>query len=301
VRFHAITMTFQSADLIAQSIRHTLSWADALYICDTGSTDGTWDIIQQEAAQDCRIYATRWKPIVFHEGVRSIIFEQNRHRAEKGDWFAKVDEDEFFDVPPPVFIRTYCEPHETAIWEQCLEFRLTMDDIARIESTTLAAERRRPLVERLRHYIPLRYYEPRMFRYRPSMTWVPNHAFPYNAGYAARRRIPMRHYPHRDPAQLQERIDWRQRLLKMLPLGTYPHWKAETWREFVLPTGAPSLLYWRLGEPLPHHNEDHCHLAPPLKRAAMRIAHGFLLPLLDAHRPAYPSDYHPQFTELADA
>ena len=299
MRFHAITMTFQSADIIAQSIRHALSWADALYICDTGSTDGTWDIIQQEATRDSRVFATRWKPIVFHEGVRSLIFEQYRHRAEEGDWFAKVDEDEFFHVSPPDFIRTSCEAHETSIWAQCLEFRLTTNDVARLEEVgTLEAERTRPLVERIRNYIPLRYYEPRMFRYRRSMTWLPDCAFPFNAGYVARRRIPMRHYPHRDPLQLQQRIDWRQRLLQLLPPGTYPHWKGQTWRDFVLPSETAELLYWKPGEHLPHHNEDESHLARPMKRLAMRLAHSLLLPVLDAKRPAYPSDYHPQLVDI---
>jgi hypothetical protein len=302
MRFHAITMTFQSADIVAQSIHHTLSWADALYICDTGSTDGTWEIIQQEAARDSRIMASRWKPIVFHEGVRSLIFEQYRKYAEEGDWFAKADEDEFYHVPPPEFIRTACAPHESSVWGQCLEFRLTTADVARLEgSGAIEADRARPLAERLRHYVPLRYCEPRMFRYRRSMTWLPDCAFPFNAGYTARRRIPMRHYPHRDPLQLQQRIDWRQRLLELLPPGTYAHWKAQSWQDFVLPADSPELCYWKPGEPLPHHNEDASHLAPPVKRLGMRLAHRFLLPILDASRPAYPSDYHPQLVEIPNA
>jgi hypothetical protein len=65
----------------------------ALYVCDTGSTDGTLDVIQNEPKRDSRIIATPWKPIVFHQGARAVIFEK-WHCAEAGDWFAKVDEDE---------------------------------------------------------------------------------------------------------------------------------------------------------------------------------------------------------------
>jgi len=95
MKFHGILMTRDAADLIEQSLRHALTWADFLYVCDTGSNDGTWDLIQAAAARDARIFATRWDKIVFHEGVRAVIVPQYRKMAKDGDWFARVDRGDY--------------------------------------------------------------------------------------------------------------------------------------------------------------------------------------------------------------
>ncbi len=293
MKFHAILMTRDAIDVIDQSLAYASSWADFVYVYDTGSTDGTWETVLQFADRDNRVVPFRHEAIVFWEGIRSVVFNHFRNRARDGDWFVKVDEDEFYHIPPPEFVRHYLRPHETCVYGQTYEFRLTVEEAARYRhQRNINADRKRPIDERRRYYQPLEYSEHRLFRYRESMVWTPDNSFPYNAGYVARRRIPIRHYPHRDPEQLAQRLRLRRMLLRFLPTGSYPHWHAGTWRDFLIDSADPSLKYWQPGESLPLI-DLHSHLAPALKRAAQRIAHGALLPILDRLRKPFPPDFQP--------
>ena len=65
-----------------------------------------------------------------------------------------------------------------------------------------------------------------MFRYRRHISWNAPGAFPRNAGYVARERISIRHYPHRDPEQMERRHRLRAGMLK-LNGGPFAHWKLE--------------------------------------------------------------------------
>jgi glycosyltransferase involved in cell wall biosynthesis len=49
--------------VIAQCLDHLLGWIDGLYILDLGSTDNTWDIVQDYAARDKRIVPFEHRPI----------------------------------------------------------------------------------------------------------------------------------------------------------------------------------------------------------------------------------------------
>ena len=70
-------------------------------------------------------------------------------------------------------------------------------------------------------------------------------------------------------------------------------WSLDDWRTFVVPDGHPDLQYWRPGSPLPEFRFTN-HLAPLHIRAAQRIAHALLLPVLDRLRPRYPEGACPQ-------
>ena len=43
-RFHALLPVRDEADIIGQSLRHMLTWVDAIYVFDNGSVDDTWEI-----------------------------------------------------------------------------------------------------------------------------------------------------------------------------------------------------------------------------------------------------------------
>src|SRR5260370_24777861 len=114
MKFHAILMTRDAIDVIDQSLAYASSWADFVYVYDTGSTDGTWETVLQFADRDNRVVPFRHEAIVFWEGIRSVVFNHFRNRARDGDWFVKVDEAEFYYIPPPVSSRHYWRPHETS-------------------------------------------------------------------------------------------------------------------------------------------------------------------------------------------
>src|SRR6185369_8833802 len=92
------------ADIIGQCLRHLLSWADAVYVVDTGSLDETWEIVRQFSVEDKRVFPLKNDNLFFSEKLlRGWMFHQARQRMRPGDWFLRVDADEFHHVPPPDF------------------------------------------------------------------------------------------------------------------------------------------------------------------------------------------------------
>lgn len=299
--FHCLLPVRDEADIIGQSLRHLLAWADAVYVFDTGSADETWEIVQDFAAKDRRVIPLKKDPVYFSENrLRGWMFHQARTRMRTGDWFLRVDADEFHHIAPPEFVRTRLRSHETIAWHQYYDFRLTASEAAAWEAgRETLADRTRPIEQRRQWFTPSVYSEPRLCRYRETMQWPITHSFPCNAGFVARERLPIRHYPHRDPVQLERRC-----LLRAIMMAdeqnrahwTQPelhHWSEREWRKFITPDDLPGLQHWQPGTPLPEFDFT-SHLASPPKRAAQWLAHTLCLPVLDRLRPRWPGTAYPQ-------
>ena len=317
MRCHGLMLVRDEADILPESIPHYLSWIDGLFVMDLGSTDGTWDLLRDFASRDSRLVLHSTRDLVFHEGLRAILFDYYRNRFSAGDWIVKADADEFYDVPPPLFVQKYLRPRDTCIYVQWFYFRLTNLEIEAIEQNgvTPAQERSRPIAERRRFYKMPTHGEPRMFRYRPSMRWPARHAFPFNAGYVAPARIPVRHYPHRDPWQMAARYRLRSAMSTVLAGG--PHWRLDDWRRDVLVVDERTrvsreqntagvglaavdahtddeLRYWSKGERLAETGFSITHLSAPWRRLLQRAIHAGPLPWLDRLRSTYDRDYQPR-------
>lgn len=309
MRFHGLMLLRDEEDIIAQNLDHLLTWIDSLYVLDLGSTDRTWEIVNDYARRDPRIVPYLRRPIIYNDNLRSMLFDHFRDRFSTGDWVMKIDADEFYHLPPPQFVRERVRTGETAVYLLWYYFRLTKAEVEAYESGAVseAEDRKRPIAERRRFYQMARYSEPRLFRYRRSMQWPETTSFPYNAGFVARERIPIRHYPHRDVSQMIRRYELRSTMMK-LQANAGGHWKLADWRADVFDPAAVidasqgvatmsgldtvTLHEWRPGEPLPeHHPTD--HLPPAKIRLQQRLVHPLLLPLLDRRRRKYDKSYQP--------
>ena len=289
------------ADIIGQSLACMLQWADMIHVFDTGSTDATWEIIQDLAAKEKRIVPLGSDPGFFSDTcVRGWIFQQARGQMRDGDWFLRVDADEFHLITPPEFVKTRMEKHETVAWHQYYNFQLTESEArAYEEGRVTLADRLRPIEDRRRWFIPSDDSEPRMCRYRETMRWPATISFPYNSGYVARERLPIRHYPNRDPIQMNRRC--RLRAIMMADkqnranwsYDDVHHWSEREWKKFVAPDDSPDLQYWQPGEPLPECHST-THLAGFTKRAMQRLTHAVGVSLLDRFRPGWTEGTYPQ-------
>jgi glycosyltransferase involved in cell wall biosynthesis len=298
--FVALLPVRDEADIIGQCLGHALQWADAIYVFDTGSVDDTWEIVQEFAAQDKRMIAMRKEPVYFSETrLRGYMFHCARQKMRNGDWFVRIDADEFYHIPPPEFVRRCMRRHESVAYHQYYDFRLLQSEVdawSRGEETLL--DRKRPIEERRRHYSVSKYSEPRLCRYRETMQWPPSVSFPFNAGFVARERLPIRHYPHRDPVQLERRCRLRAMVMadednrKNWAISFHP-WQEERWQKFITPDDLPGLKYWRPGTQLELVQQTN-HLRRVHIRAVQRLIHGLCLPILDRLRPAFPQDARPQ-------
>jgi glycosyltransferase involved in cell wall biosynthesis len=283
------------ADIIAQSLEHLLDWADVIYVFDTGSVDATWEIVQEFASKDRRIRPLCKDSVYFSQKlVRGWLFHHARQQMREGDWFVRVDADEFYHISPRDFVKQRMRKHETVAFHQYYNFCLLESEVRDWEAgRETLADRTRPIADRRRWYIPSVYSEPRLCRYRTTMQWPPTAVFPYNAGFLARERIPIRHYPYRDPVQLDKRCHLRA---AMMADGTRPawhHWAETEWTKFITPDSQRELKYWSPESDLQEvHNEN--HLSRPHIRMMQWLAHRFMLPMLDHARPTWPNDAFPE-------
>lgn len=315
MRFHGLMMVRDEGDIIAENLTSLLTWVDALHIYDLGSTDNTWDIVQDFAARDPRVIPFKREPTVYADSLRSVLFEHIRRRFEAGDWIVKLDADEFHEISPPDFVRNHVAAHEGIIYLQWYFFRLTTAEVGAYEAGNpgVAEDRHRSIAERRRFYKVSNYSEPRMFRYRPTMRWPAESGWPFNAGIIARERMPIRHYPHRDPLQMERRFQLRAAIMA-LGGRTGDHWRLADWRQDLVDvqtgrTVAASggrkeglagengidtgpLLFWEPGTRLPQVNLREPRLPWP-KQIAQRLVYGTVLPWIDRQRPGFDPAFQP--------
>ena len=301
MRFHCLLPVRDEADIIGQCLQQLLTWADAVYVFDTGSVDATWEIVQDFAARDARVIPLKQAPVFFSETrLRGWMFHQAREKMRTGDWFLRVDADEFHHLTPPEFVRTRLRPHETIVYHQYYNFALRASEVQAWEAGVESLQDRAQPIETRRKWYELSVYaEPRLCRYRETMQWPATVSFPYNAGYLAVARLPIRHYPHRDPVQLARRCRLRAVMLadqenqKNWSRPELHHWAEQEWRKFITPDDAPGLTLWEPGTPLPEARQLN-HLKPKHLRMVQRLVHAVGLPGLDRMREKWSESSEPQ-------
>jgi hypothetical protein len=322
--FRGLMVVRDEDDILPECLTDLLTWLDKLYVLDLGSTDRTWEIINEAALRDRRVVPSGRQPMVFHDNLRSVLFDRHRSEFARGDWIARVDADEFYHIRPDRFMGERVRRSETAVYLFWYYFRLTSAEVSAYASGTVdvMADRSRPIAERRRFYKLVSYPEPRFFRYRSGMRWPEFNNAPFNMGYAARERIPIRHYPHRDPPQMEKRYRLRSAMSR-LNASAGPHWALPDWKKDVIdlslsPSGRTEqtanqglvassghteaeLSEWTAGTELPDPHL-HNHLPAFPTRLCQRLIHPLLLPILDARRPAFSRDYRPELlSEEANA
>ena len=313
MRFHALMLVRDEDDILEQTLAHLLEWADGVYIYDLGSLDHTWDIVRAAARRDPRVHAFASRPIIFGDRLRGDLFAAYRDRFEDGDWIVRADADEFYAVPPPEFVEAL-RRDETLVQLVWYFFRMTTAEAdAYLDGACdMRADRLRPIWRRRRWFKIPDYAEPRMFRYRRAMQWPKEGAsFPFNAGCSARARIPVLHFPHRDPLQMEWRYILRA-AMTALTSDRGAHWSSADWRGDLLhfdraagawvdaPGGALGATPAQISGPAHFRGEDDAlppppagltHLGPWPNRMARRLAHRFLLGPFDRRRAGHCGDF----------
>ncbi len=117
--FFALLPVRDEADVIGQCLHHALRWADEIYVFDTGSVENTWEIVQEFASRDKRVVPMRKEPVFFSEArLRGYMFHVARQEMREGDWFLRVDADEFHHITPPQFVKNCMRKHEAVAYHQ---------------------------------------------------------------------------------------------------------------------------------------------------------------------------------------
>ncbi len=289
--FHALLVVRDEADILPQTLPAILEWADSVHAFDTGSVDGTWDYLQDAAARDPRVRCVGRETIYFSIAVTAWLFHRVRARFRDGDWIVRADADEFHAVPPPRFVREHLSRIESRVYGAHYDFQLTAAEPAAWRAgLETRADRARPIQDRRRWFAANEHQELRLFRYRPRMKWTPNRYEPWHAGLIARARIPILHYPKRDPPQIRLRCAIRS-ATRASGAIVGAHWRFADWRRTIKKQDDPIMRWWEPGTPLPDVPRREFS-ARGLRRALRSAYYGAgIVRLVDRFRPPFPADY----------
>ena len=220
VPIHGLCLVKNEADVIAQTLHAASRWCDHIYVFDNGSSDGTWEIVQQIARDLPAVVPFKSDGKPFTDSLRGEILRHYRSRARAGDWWAIIDADEFYIDDPRAFLAQVPDRFR-AVWPQIYSFLFTDIDANawRQDPSRYAPEL--PLDERLRHYVLGDYTELRFFRHEPALTDVPGDLRPIYP-----ERIRLRHYGYRSPDQIRIRLETRR---EPMLRGEFIHEKRSNW------------------------------------------------------------------------
>lgn len=269
MRIFGLCLVKNEADILRTSLTAALAWCDRIFVFDNGSTDGTWEIVQDLARADSRVVPFKQDPKPFDDALRAEIFQAYRGEAKAGDWWCRLDSDEFYVDDPKAFLAAVPRSHHV-VWGLWLQYFLTNEDLARFSP---ADEQTPPEItpERFPRYYQAKGGEARFFRHRDGLVWNGG-AWPAHLGLIEPRRIRVKHFQYRSPAQIQRRLDTR-RAAAAAGWQHFGHSTQESWRDKVA-DAAKLTLDGGDGQYAIDPSELTAHLEVTWQRALKRVMHG---------------------------
>lgn len=235
MKIFGLTLVKNEADIIRQSMRDALQWCDRIGVIDNGSTDETYEILEDLAAscpetfELCGVH-----DVPFNNDLRRIPFNALRDEADDGDWWCRLDADEFYPTNPRTFLGKL-DPYEYVVWSIHIQYYYTDRDYEKWQRGDEGLEDRdRPIQDRRRFY-RTDSSEARFVKHRKGLTWDENCAWPYHIGPVAEQRIPVQHFRFRDPVQMKKRFSVRREAYD----EGHHRWgdrDAEAWKEYIVDT-----------------------------------------------------------------
>jgi glycosyltransferase involved in cell wall biosynthesis len=237
-----VSVVRDEADIIVQCLDTAFTWADVIHILDNGSTDGTWELLQEYAAREPRLVLEgRWEK-KFSGPLRGEVVNQATTDAQEGDWWSRVDADEFIiDEPREILARL---PADIGVVHGVfIEYYFTEVELRAYEADP-EGYRANWTPDTMRYYTAM-WAETRFVRHRPGARW--DAAWPAWARTAqvAPERVRFRHFQYRFPEQMERRIRVR---LEESADDVFKHEKVASWaakEELVFPDAGPREPLWK--------------------------------------------------------
>src|SRR5512137_111138 len=224
---HSICLVRNEADIVERSLSAAALWSDFIYVYDNGSTDGTWERVLALAAAAPQIVPFRREARPFDDGLRRIPFAHFRSRAAEGDWWCRLDADEIYIDSPREFLAGVPAECDT-VWSAVFQYYLTDEDAARYERDPALYADDVPIERKCRYYLN-NWSEIRFFRYSARLRWDTG-GYPYPLLRSCPRRIRLKHYTYRSPAQIERRLATRSDAVKR---GMFRHETRRDWPQSV--------------------------------------------------------------------
>ena len=207
MKIFSLCVVRDECDVIEETLVSALRWSDRIFILDNGSTDGTWELLLALASRHAKISLIGRELGPFRDELRGEVYMRCRSEAVRGDWWCRLDADEFYIDDPRAFLDGV--PSQFGfVRSATLNYYFTDRDL--IEYTVDPTNwLRRPVQARLRYY-QNNWSEGRFVRHHTDLRWD-GHIWPPNRGRIHRDRIRLKHFQYRSPEQIERRLAIRQR------------------------------------------------------------------------------------------
>ena len=199
MNIHSICIVKDEVDIVGDVLKDASKWSDYIYIFDNGSTDGTTKILKDLAEGNDEIIYYKWSDEVFHDALRSEVFHAFKQNAQKGDWWCRLDADEFYIDDPRKFLSKVNDSFN-AVSNSSFNYFITKKDLQKYHQNPASFT-----------YKNLRYYkncwsEIRFVKDNGHLYWPPSSSWPVINMKVYPQKIRVMHYQYRNPEQVKKSI-----------------------------------------------------------------------------------------------
>ena len=227
-KIYSLLVVKNEVDVITASLKDACRWSDKIIVIDNGSTDGTWETIQQLSNEYPQIIPWLRYEGPFHIGLRAKAFKAFRHEMTCNDWWnVRLDADEFYPGDVRAFLANVPKRYRT-VKKESTDYVLTHEDLSKYEFSG-DFEQDKSLFT---HALPVRRKERRFMRHSAMLCWLKRWRYPHPWGWVYHQTIPVDHYQYRSPQQMQKRYLTRQKA-KAEGCGSFSHEQGKDWQEYV--------------------------------------------------------------------
>lgn len=208
MKLYAICLIKDEDDIVAQTLTYAMQHCDKIFVIDNGSSDRTWEIVQELAVQHPKIVPFEQTHLPYNDALRARVYNRVHKDLGNNDWWMILDSDEFLAEDPKPLMQQALNQGADIIRSWQIQFYYTEKDLAEWEA---GKDRRdRAIFERRQYYL-INWQEPRLFRNQTERTWNAevSSTVPDGLNKVFVRRILNRHYQFRDPEQMEKRLRLR--------------------------------------------------------------------------------------------
>ncbi|HYW33916.1 MAG TPA: glycosyltransferase family 2 protein [Balneolaceae bacterium] len=202
MKIHSICLVKDEADIVGDVVKDAYRWSDYIYIFDNGSTDGTTEVLKDFAGQHKNIIFYKWSDEPFKETLRGELYHAFKQNAQKGDWWCRLDADEFYIDNPQSFLRQI-DNRYNAVSHSSYTYYFTDKDLEDYK------ENPDSFTYRDLNYYKNDFSELRFVKDNGHLYWPPSSSWPKINMKIYPAKIRVRHYQYRNPGQITKRAENR--------------------------------------------------------------------------------------------